>query len=104
MAKSNASTNVRKPRLDFPLFPHATGRWAKKVRGKLHYFGKCVDDPKGVAALAIWLEQKDDLLAGRKPRSKSDGDVTLADLINGFLNHKRERVDSGELAIRTWHG
>jgi hypothetical protein len=36
-----------KPRLDFPLFPHATGRWAKKVRGSLRYFWKSADDPSG---------------------------------------------------------
>ena len=55
---------VKKPHPDFPLFPHATGRWAKKVRGKLAYFGKCANDPQGQKALALWLDQRDELLAG----------------------------------------
>jgi hypothetical protein len=37
---SKAASNPAKPRPDFPLFPHATGRWAKKVRGRFEYFGK----------------------------------------------------------------
>ena len=90
----------QKPRPDFPLFPHATGRWAKKVRGKFVYFGKCADDPKGAAALSLWLEQKDDLLAGRVPRPSEDG-LTLRELCNRYLTSKEARVESNELAIRT---
>lgn len=92
----------RKPHPDFPLFHHATGYWAKKVRGKLHYFGKVASDPKGEAALSQWNEEKDDLLAGRTPRRKDDGALTIAALFNQFLTFKQDRVASGELDLRTW--
>src|SRR6516162_9051974 len=87
-----------KPYPDFPLFPHATKRWAKKIRGKMHYFGSW-DDPDG--ALKNYLAQKDDLHAGRKPREVSEG-VTVKEVCNAFLNHKRDKVDAGELSPRTW--
>jgi len=83
------------------LFPHATGRWAKKVRGKFCYFGKIADDPKGDAALILWLEQKDDLLAGRAPRVSKDG-LTVKALANRFLTMQEQRRDSGEIRPRTF--
>ena len=92
----------RKPRKDFPLFPHARGYWAKKVLGKLRYFGKVADDPKGKVALAKWLDQKDDLLAGRVPRAKKVDGATVRDLCNGFLDAKKALVDCGELNPRTF--
>src|SRR3954453_7003668 len=86
-----------KPHPDFPLFPHAAGVWAKKIRGKLHYFGPW-DDPDG--ALAKYLEQKDALHAGKKPRDTSEG-VTVKVLANAYLNHKQALLDAGELSPRT---
>ncbi len=102
MSHSKSATLPKKPHPDFPLFPHATGRWAKKVRGKLHYFGKTEPDPKGEAALLRWLEEKDDLLAGRTFRPKGEA-AGVADLVNHFLTHKKQLLESGELAPRTWN-
>ncbi len=58
-------TKPTKPYKDFPLFPHATGRWAKKIRGKLHYFGPSKNPDE---AMKKYLAQRDDLQAGRAPR------------------------------------
>ena len=87
-----------KPYPDFPLFPHATGRWAKKIRGKTHYFGKW-DDPNG--ALDLYLKQKDDLHAGRVPREDTDS-LTLRELVNTFLESKRADMKTGLRSPRTF--
>jgi integrase len=88
-----------KPYPEFPLFPHAAGVWAKKIRGKLHYFGPW-SDPDG--ALENYLKQADDLHAGRTPRPSDTGAATVKGVVNAFLNSKQEKVESGEMAPRTW--
>lgn len=95
---AKGSEKPAKPRPDFPLFAHATGRWAKKIRGKLHYFGKWADPD---AALQRYVEERDDLYAGRKPRRKGDG-LTIKDLVKRFLAAKKARVAAGELALGTF--
>lgn len=86
-----------KPHSDFPLFAHASGQWAKKIRGKTHYFGSW-DDPD--AALKAYLDDRDELLAGRVP-DRGDG-LTVKELVNAFLAAKEGRVNSGELSPRTF--
>jgi integrase len=93
-----ARRKTTKPHPDYPLTPHPSGRWCKKIRQKLHYFGR-LDNPE--AALRKWLEQKDDLLAGRTPRAKRDG-CTVRDLANAFLTAKRRMVTTKELSERTF--
>ena len=90
-----------KPYPDFPLFPHATKRWAKKIRGKTHYFGPWTDPQ---AALAKYLDQRDDLQAGRIPRltPADTRGVTLRDLCNRFLTLKQSLVETGELSRVTF--
>lgn len=96
-----ATTKPDKPYDGFPLFPHATGRWAKKIKGKLHYFGYWRDQQENgwQAAIDLYNEQKEDLYAGRKPRSKSD-ELTLRDLCNRFLTAKEHQFETGEIV---WH-
>src|SRR5262249_18501844 len=89
-----------KPYPEFPLFAHNNGLWAKKIRGALYYFGPWRDAD---AALAKYLEQKDDLHAGRVPRSRQDQDsVTIADLVNHFLTAKQEKLEAGRLSPHTF--
>jgi integrase len=87
-----------KPYPEFPLFAHAAGVWAKKIRGRMYYFGPW-SDPDG--ALRKYNEQADDLHAGRKPRTDPNA-VTVKDVVNAFLIHKLDLRDAGELSPRTW--
>jgi integrase len=101
MSAGNSITTSKpsKPYPDFPLFPHATGRWCKKIRGRLVYFGPWSDPD---AALTKYLEQKDDLHAGRRPRDEVSAGVTIKSVANHFLNAKQQAVEAGELSPRTW--
>jgi len=99
ISQSTRSRKPSKPRKDFPLFAHASGQWAKKVAGKLSYFGTW-DDPE--AAERLYDKQKDDLRAGRRPKPSvaSKNGVTVADIVNSCLTTKEIAVQTGELSQR----
>src|SRR5881275_2213642 len=82
-----------KPNPEFPLTAHPAGYWCKKIRGKLHYFGRW-DDPDG--SLQKYLAQKDALHAGREPRTEQ-GELTVKALANEFLNYKKSLLDNAEI-------
>ena len=98
VTKKPTNDKPAKPYPDFPLFPHGTGRWAKKIRGKLHYFGKW---DNWQDALTLYQKQAGDLHAGRKPREDTGG-ATIKDLVNHFLIAKQHLVDTREIVQRTW--
>src|SRR3954449_275553 len=89
--KSTNRTKPAKPYPEFPLTAHPAGYWCKKIRGVLHYFGKWAEPD---TALAKYLEQKEALDAGRKPRPDPDA-LTVKDVANAFLNARQETLDAG---------
>ena len=106
-SRQRKAKKPKKPHKDFPLTPHPSGRWCKKItfqgKAKLHYFGSWKDDPKGTRALDRWLAEKDALLAGRVPRARQpDDNRTLGRLIEAFLLTKGHLRDAGELSPHTW--
>jgi len=93
-------TKPTKPRNNFPLFAHQNGQWAKKIRGKLHYFGPW-NAPE--TAEKKYLDAREYLQAGRRaPSPESDG-CRLRELCNRFLTSKQSLLDSGEISSLTFY-
>lgn len=97
MTKAKPANKPAKPYEDFPLFAHNNGQWSRKIRGKLHYFGKWSEPDE---ALEAYLEVKDYLLAGKTPPNR-DGH-TILEVCDRFLVKRKHDVDARELAPRTY--
>jgi integrase len=106
------SERPKKPYAAFPLTPHASGAWQKKIRGKVHYFGRWATRRNGKLerfpgdgwkeALAEYKLQADNLHAGRTSHPKIDNELILEQLCNEFLTAKQNRVVSRELSQRSF--
>jgi integrase len=86
-----------RPEGESTLFWHQSGRWAKKVRGRLVYFGR----GSYADALDLYKSQAADLHAGRNPSDTRDDTLTVYLLCGKFLATKLADVKTGELSQRS---
>jgi len=94
-------TKPKKPYPSFPLTPHANGQWAKKTRGKLHYFGHRADPE---AALTRYHSEAADLHPDRQPQLTTvagDG-LTVKDVCNEYLDWQEGKMEAGEIHARSF--
>lgn len=93
-----------KPYSGFPLFAHASGVWAKKISGKLWYFGPWENPDAALAKFNLWLPE---IRAGRDPRKlpllDETSSISVADMFNSYLEHLEQRADAGEITRRHFH-
>jgi hypothetical protein len=104
-SRKSAIDKPKKPYYDFPLTPHNSGAWMKKIRGQIKYFGrwgrvcngvmKCIPGDGWEEALKLYRAQAPDLHAGRTPRVTGTDSLTLAGLCNRFLISKAGRLQKG---------
>jgi hypothetical protein len=71
----------------------------QKIRGKHWYFGAWEEGHD--AALQRFLDEKDDILAGRPVRAK-ESVPTVADLCNYFRTGKRRLLDRTRIKLQTY--
>jgi integrase len=84
-----------KPYPEFPLFSHGSGKWAKKIDGRIRYFGRW-HDPAGA------LAEYEALLSDRIADNVSVNGITVEHACNAFLTAKKQRVGTEELTTRTF--
>lgn len=84
---------------NFPLYPHASGQWAKRILGKVYYFGPWANPQ---AARAKYLDEKDNLHAGRpRKAAKIPGVLTVSDVCEAFYADKERAHEAGDITERT---
>jgi integrase len=95
MADSTVPAKPSKPYPEFPLYAHASKRWAKKIKGRTHFFGKW-DNWQG--ALERFQYEVDYLQQGRTPPPRDEMALSVGDMVNHLLEDRDAKVNSGELS------
>ncbi len=91
-SKQSAPAKKRQPA---PPYLHPSGQWAKKIDGKMHYYGKDQE-----AALLAWNKQQSYVASDITPPPRGSC-PTLAELGNVYADFMRRAIDAGELSSRT---
>lgn len=90
------ATRPAKPSPDFPLYAHASGKWAKKIKGQIRYFGTWADHDEA-------LRQYEAFVAAHMTRPpKRDPGLTVENAANAYLAAREKDVERGELGHRSW--
>lgn len=99
--RPSAESHRIQPIERFPTKPRKDGRFEKRIRGQLHYFGR---DGDRAAALREYERVKEDLYAGRAPRLAPEqmDEVTLSHIANWFLDEKEAECKAGKIT-RGWY-
>ena len=97
-----SDTKPAKPYEEFPLTAHQNGQWCKKIKGKVWFFGVWSDPD---AALRKYLDEVDEIQAGRDPRKTvvarlSSTELSVSDMCGLFLERQEAKAESGEITKR----
>lgn len=74
------------------------GHWGKQIKGKRYFFGKDYDE-----AVKKYFKQKEYLESGVAVPGTDRKKTTLRELLNGFLAHRKKRLNAGSLSVRTYN-
>lgn len=94
----NTDKAPKKPRKNYPLWPHPAGQWAKKINGTTYYFGRWADPD---TAEERYNRERADLEAGRIPRDRQSTGCAIKTLCDKFLEQKRRGLSTGEISQRS---
>ena len=94
LAMATKRKKPQKPRKDYPLYAHNRFYWAKKIKGRVYYFGRW-EDPTG--AEEEYERVRADLYAGRTPSPADAESDSLLEACNLFIHAKGFDVELGEL-------
>ena len=85
-----------KPYPEFPLFAHNNGQWAKKIKGRIVFFGSWKSADWNTA-LAHYLDERDALYAGRPIGQNDPAEMTCDEWLNSWAVEKLDAAETGRL-------